>query len=363
MPRMTSAIVASALTGPVRPQTDGVLEGCPARPAPSCRCGPRRARARCRAGRRASRCRRGGWTRPGRRRRPARRAPRGRTGCRRCGRAARPRTGGGHVGFDQRVEQVAGRARVERIEVHEHGVVAPGRRRPALGHRWPGRGDQHEALAAQAARRAVATRSSTRWSAQCRSDRTMTTGRSTAVALEEGQHGPGRLFAGALRIDLAQRDLVAHQVEQAGGDPLHLGARRASWPGRAATASGALRLGVGQRGVGGDPAGVAQAPRRSATTRWPRRRARSGPRARARRAGSGPARRPPRPGGTCPPRPRRSAGAGASGAARRPRRWRCRARPSRRRARRTGSAAGAGGGPEAAAPRWPPRPRPARRGP
>ena len=82
---------------------------------------------------------------------------------------------------------------------------------------------------------------------------------------------------------LAQRDLVAHEVQQAVGDPLDLGRRsaagRARRPPRPCTAGRRRR--AGRRARSRRPGA---APRRSATTRWPRRRARTGPRTRRRRA-------------------------------------------------------------------------------
>ena len=59
--------------------------------------------------------------------------------------------------------------------------------------------------ARQDARASRSTRSSTRSSAQCRSDRTHDDGTLGARALEEGQHRPQRVVAGARRVDVAQR--------------------------------------------------------------------------------------------------------------------------------------------------------------
>ena len=204
-------------------------------------------------------------------------------------------------------------ARVERVEVDDDGVVAAGRHGPALGERLAGGGDEHERLPAEPLERASSTRSSTSVSAQCRSDSTTTTGLAAGRrASRKVSTAPGGLLAGALRVDLAERDLVAHQVEQAVGDPLDLGRRRrlgrARRPPRRRTAA----LGVGQRVVGRDRAGLAQ----RLGDRPPHVGLAVGHAAALEHEGAvlaaRPLARPPRPGGTCRRRPRRSAARGAA---------------------------------------------------
>ena len=180
--------------------------------------------------------------------------------------------------------------------------------------------------------------------------------------LEEGEHRADRLLAGPLRVDVAQRHLVAHQVQEAVDDALDLRRPLLGGPGPGATVSVQPRSASAIVASAGDVAGLAE----GLGDRPPHVGLAVGDAAAletALRARTAPAGQPPRPGGTCRPRPRRQRAAGGPGCGRRRRRWRGRARPSRRRGRRTASAAAAAGSPAAAAARRPTRPRPAPPGP
>ena len=124
--------------------------------------------------------------------------------------------------------------------------------------------------------------SSTSGSAQCSSDSTTTSEPLPGHAVDEGVHGAPGLLARPRRVDALQRVLVAHEVEQAVDEHAAVGRRGVDADG---VADRALALAPGRRrrcrrarsrtpGAG---------PRRSATTRWPRRTGRSDPRARRRR--------------------------------------------------------------------------------
>ena len=221
-------------------------------------------------------------------RRAARPAPRGRTGCRRCGRAGPSRNSPGTVARATRASSsspVAPRSSGSRLTSTV--LWRPmGTDQPSVRIVW----------------RAVATRVKGRRPRRSMSaveqlehegvgpvqvgqdehDRMGAGGR-----VDERQHGPGGLLAGALGIDLAQGHLVAHEVEQAVDHPLDL-RRLGVGPERLGHGVGGRLLGLGQRVVGAERRRPGAGPRRWATRRWPRRRARSGPRTRGPRGRNGP---------------------------------------------------------------------------
>ena len=156
----------------------------------------------------------------------------------------------------------AGRVAVERIEVEHRRVVAAGRRAPTSVEQ-AGRAvaEQHERAAAASRSSSVSISSST----------------SVVGPVQVGQHdddraGGGRdasmnatserdaFLAGTLVGSmLVERGLVAHEVEQAVGDPLDLGVGGAVGRTRRATALGGRRLGPTSAASSGvDAAGLAQ---------------------------------------------------------------------------------------------------------
>ena len=192
-------------------------------------------------------------------------------------------------------------------------------------------------------------------SAQCRSDSSMHDGLAARRRLDEREEGAHALLPHAGRVDLARR-LVAHEGDQAVRDAhdLGIGARSAEHG----------RDPFGGRGSGRRQAGVrapadrpGAAPRRPATTGWPRHRARTGPAARPRR-GHTAAQSPISSASRVLPRPG-SPSSSASWA----RPWRDRAvdrvtehRRARGRGRRAARRPGGAGGRAAGSPRRRPRP-------
>ena len=154
-------------------------------------------------------------------RRAARRAPRGRTGCRRCARAAVAGVGGAAV-TEQRGEQRVGRRASSGSRCSDDHVVPTGfgdQRSSSSGGRWrPGR--RAGRGAARAGRRRGRARRS---SAQCSSDSTMHQRALRGRALDACACTERRASLAARgRIDVRQRVLVAHEVEQALDDALRL---------------------------------------------------------------------------------------------------------------------------------------------
>ena len=157
------------------------------------------------------------------------------------------------VAGDERVEQLAGCFPLEWVEVDDHRVVPAGRHRPPLGERLAGGGHERDPLAAEAVgdgRDHVEDERVGPVQVAQHDDDGLGPGR----ALDEREDGAGGLLASALRVDLAERHLEAHEVEQAVGDPADVG-EVTGWT-SAATALGAELGGHRERIVRGDLTGL-----------------------------------------------------------------------------------------------------------